>query len=55
MVSVKLASSELPTEFTLEQNYTNPFNPSATIRFEFPWSSLVTLMDGDEKKLKFEN
>jgi hypothetical protein len=33
LVSVKLASSEFPSEFTLSQNYPNPFNPRTKIQF----------------------
>jgi hypothetical protein len=33
----------VPTEYALFQSYPNPFNPIATIRFDIPTASVVTL------------
>ena len=40
---VKVVASERPSDYSLLQNFPNPFNPTTSIRFSLPQASNVTL------------
>ena len=41
---VKLESPEIPSQFVLDDNYPNPFNPTTTITYKLPKATLVRLI-----------
>ena len=43
-IGIRPISSDIPKDFSLSQNYSNPFNPSTTIEFALPKSSDVKIV-----------
>ncbi|MBN1634547.1 MAG: endonuclease [Ignavibacteria bacterium] len=42
-IGIKITGIEIPAEYFLYDNYPNPFNPSTTIKFDIPITSVVSL------------
>ena len=41
---VGISNNQIPVKYNLSQNYTNPFNPTTSIRFDIPKDGLVKLV-----------
>ncbi|MBI5475230.1 MAG: CehA/McbA family metallohydrolase [Ignavibacteriales bacterium] len=48
IVIQKTSESNLPTEFSLSENYPNPFNPSTQISYQIPTQSFVKIVVYDQ-------
>lgn len=43
IISINFVSSKVPSSYSLEQNFPNPFNPTTNIKFQIPKNEFVSL------------